>query len=57
MRGFRQMVSNCITNFYPDFVLNRNEALFGHVEFGGDSYTIVETEQGRGKTVLLVCCC
>ena len=37
VRGFWQIVSNCITNFYPDFVLNRKEALFGHVESGGDS--------------------
>ena len=37
MRGFWQIVSTCITNFYPDFVLNRKEALFGHVESGGDS--------------------
>ena len=37
VQQFWQMISNCITNFFPTFVLNRKEAIFGHVGSNGDS--------------------
>ena len=37
VQQFWQMISNCISNFFPTFVLNRKEAIFGHVGSNGDS--------------------
>ena len=37
VQQFWQMIKNCITNFYPNFILNRKEAIFGHVSSNGDS--------------------
>ena len=37
VQEFWQMVENSITNFHPNFVLNRKEAIFGDVDSLGDS--------------------
>ena len=37
VQEFWQMIKNCITNFHPNFVLNRKEAIFGDVSSLGDS--------------------
>ena len=37
VQEFWQMIKNCITNFHPNFVLNRKEAIFGDVSSPGDS--------------------
>ena len=31
------MIKNCISNLYPEFILQRKEAIFGHVGSSGDS--------------------
>ena len=31
------MIQNCISNFFPEFVLQRKEAIFGHANSRGDS--------------------
>ena len=31
VQEFWKMIKNCISNFYPEFILQRKEAIFGHV--------------------------
>ena len=37
VRQFWIMVTNMFSNFYPNFILGRKEAIFGHSDSGGDS--------------------
>ena len=37
VQEFWKMIKNCISNFYPEFILQRKEAIFGHVGSSGDS--------------------
>ena len=37
VKEFWNMIKNCISNFFPEYILQRKDAIFGHVGSRGDS--------------------